>query len=149
MHTYKEMEREKRKTLSPSASLVEQSKKSGIQFSVIVRMTGQVMERFTSSSTDEECRSNSRRMSMSILQSTGSLLDTTTSHQPTQQRRQTRQSFVRGRGLGREDSARRHGLLGSIRRMSLDASQLHQLARQCEDRAAISHVLFLCCSCFV
>lgn len=85
------------------------------------------MERFTSSSTDAGCRSNSRRMSMSIPQSTGSMLDATTSHQPNHHRRQ---SFVRGSGLERDNSARRRGLLGSFRRMSMDQSQLQQPALQ-------------------
>lgn len=103
------------------------------------------MERFTSSSTDAGCRSNSRRMSMSIPQSTGSMLDATTSHQPNHHRRQ---SFVRGSGLERDNSARRRGLLGSFRRMSMDQSQLQQPALQGEDRTAIPiscSVLFLFC----
>ncbi|KAL3810169.1 hypothetical protein ACHAXA_007056 [Cyclostephanos tholiformis] len=87
------------------------------------------MELSTASSIDEGCRNNSPPkpgLSRSSLRLP--MLDMPTSdNPPPQQRRQT----LGGRGLGREDSARGTGLLGTIRRVSvLDPMQLHPLAHQ-------------------
>jgi hypothetical protein len=105
---------------------------------------GETMELSTASSIDEGCRNNSPPkpgLSRSSLRLP--MLDMPTSdNPPPQQRRQT----LGGRGLGREDSARGTGLLGTIRRMSvLDPMQLHPLAHQGDDLTANSphHVLLV------
>jgi hypothetical protein len=105
------------------------------------------MERFTTSDGSPPKPGWSRTSLLRPMTSTGSMLDVQTSHQ------QRRQTFARGGGVGRDDSGRRMsmsvntaGLFDSIRRMSLDPSQIQQLAHQGEVRTPpLSCVLLLSC----